>query len=520
MVGAGCVDGGGLQHFCCKCVPARACVKLWDINNPYTPIAAVESVFLCGPNIYRGSISCGGRYAIDFEIGFYKDDYGDCYIYLASNTLGHFLGPEDTRIFLPMGGEYHDNEVKKRDCRGMNFEWEVDLTPAYCTGVQIGRITIEPAPYTSVPVRPSCGPGSCPETCVCEIGCITIVDLDEYGLLRERKRTTCLVQEGYETYWKAELENDEWVKIEIETENPLTFRLTTSSSFPDPIEPVQRVCCSEDYNEEPTGCRMTAKWDKWDDPYADLISVRISGDGFSNSCTDCPCFCEYLCITYGTILGSESKIVPFNHYTNGWLADFSDASFSINMICDGCPSGRTKLELDSPYRIISTNPQSIVCPNLLNATWSFIKDEQTFDTGFIIVECVTCDEKCGTYRTDCCPGVDIPRTLFATLESIYGCDNLDGVQIPIIHGSGNNEWSGRVTTPGPENIGPCVTSLGLVCLADGWKLTDGQGLVIASATKVTCDPFEIEFSPNEPGVLAGCCEGIRPFAILGVRITK
>lgn len=528
----GCITGGGVAavdnvNFCCSCVPKRACVRIYSDADPYTPLA-VEQCQLSCEGEYIGSLTCDGGTPIDYTISFLKDLYTNaCEILLASTALG-LTG--DDRVRQPMGGEYADTTVKRRECRAMAFDFPVSLAGTGCGGGGTGFISISPGDYIGREPVPECGPGSDPDRCICDMACITFTDVDEYGEPIEKKTTACSTVNEYDQgEWAFNFDGGPRGRIIVAKEEPNPqFRLELDIpenpgdvDLPEPIEPVQDTCCHNNTYPAPSpeGCRMHAAWDSWDgEPYSQA-RIRIAGEPW-NTCSDCNCWCRCLCVTFSTIDGLQSKEACWDEYESAWLVDFEDedvgtVTVRLELVCDGCENPTTKILLSTSASTITTNPQGVVCPDLITGVWSL--DLGGNKSASLRAECKSCEQECLSFIPTGCCYEDISPNLTATIEDVAECANLDGATVPLVYAESGGAWFGELTTDLDGQ--PCVTRFSMTCTQAGWQLFTEGGAVIATSTAATCSPFEIEFCPIG-AVLAGCCDGNRVLASMCIRVTE
>lgn len=502
QVKSGCAAGGGTVEGqpCCKCVPQRVCMSLYDDADYGEGDGPIESVFGCLP----GTSSPEGRshyalfrlgpHSIDALVTIERDDYGDCRIWLTSEALGYDLTDYgDTRVSAYLG------DARRATCENHEWTFDVDLTPV--GGSDQGRLVMSAAPYTGrrpSPLRDLTGYARCWYRRIC----FTIDDGYE-----ERQAWGCW--DDYQRAWSGHVDHDgTWFIVYEDVEDPTVLSLL--SAWGDG-EQVTAACP-----------RMSADWDLG---YGVTASVR--GDSLA-ACRDCQCWCECLCVTFTDPQGVRTRaVVCEDPYTGGWSVAFGDLEFGLSLDCIGCENPITMLVLDSPIEVIGDNRRSIICPDRIEATWGLRLSES--ETVAIEVTCATCGEcpELGV-PTTCCPDRLLPTTLTATVENIVGCGNADGATFPVsIEGPVTEScWVGFVDVDVPYLPNKCRIRFGLRCNGMEFRGSTSAAPCTTEMTIVgellSCDPLEIVFERTvEDGpIRIGCCEAPGPESEIRVRITE
>ena len=476
----------------------------WDEN---TPVATVEADWIdvngAVKRKYDGQLTyCG--HTIDFEIEFDKDPYTlECDICFRSEMIGDSC--------VPMGGDYREPAVKRAECRTMEFEFPVDLSAVAYGGVGTGRITIAPADYQTEP--------SCPDQEECYAYRVCITRTDTYG--NEYQNRACL-----ETFydgsrgWEAYTNEEETEAVLITREDTEDGDVFLNFELGDETARIQAECPA-----------MYAVWTLYDGS-----SVKVEKDRKAR-CTDCKCYCRCLCVTYQSSDGVlERGIACEQRDIYGCRTVFSvtlaDKELEFYLRCDGCETLSTVLGMSGldGGTLVTEKELDILCPDGLEAQWTYqIANSQT---ATIYVECVQCGSECSVDELGvhvlCCPDreTNIPRVLYATIESAVDCPSLDGAVIPLALdsalGADSSCWTGTITVP--LFGGTCIQRISVMCTGDGaggnvWRITQTEcGIGTSSthnATVISCDPLELTITFY--GV--GCCEG-GVGATIGVRITE
>lgn len=490
----GCADTGAfIEGHCCKCVPALVCVSVLtseDLTNDpdWSPYVAVDSVQAewCGvtspvARAYSGTLAVGSI-EFDFRISFVKNEYNECWLAFESEALG-YVG--EYAVLAEMGGPYGETSVKRAECRAMEFQWDIDIYGVPAT------ITIAPADTIKQRKR------RIPTVCVYDRICVTVFDGYE--------ETTVYACQDPEGTWVATFDAGEVILTREAGDDAVNVSVVSWFGYGE----TKQASCPQ----------MYARWDfdggEW---------IKIIGDTQAR-CTDCKFHCRCLCVTFTDSETSVSRDVVcaeagYDGCDTSWTITLGGYEMTFSLQCTGCDPRVTKMRFEAPYgtTLISEPLQGIICPDQLSASWSFAIDEDT--VGTVEVECVGCGGTCSladlNVVTPCCPDrtTGIPVVLYATVESVTDCPQLDGQVITLLREgpfSANSYcWTGTLAVSLFGNT--CIQRITLQCTSsDGetnvWRISQSNCDVATSptntATIVSCDPLELTITIS--GV--GCCEG-------------
>jgi hypothetical protein len=125
----------------------------------------------------------------------------------------------------------------------------------------------------------------------------------------------------------------------------------------------------------------------------------------------------------------------------------------------------------------------------------------------------------GTVTNACCPGVNIPTTLYAHITNVSNCACLDGQILQLVWDGSLYFASGALSESGC-NSGNTI-NLRVNCTGGNWNLNSFCGTSgnnnSTNASSVTCSPLSVLFSGiafNQQGVNTPCCQGTVNITVL------
>lgn len=517
------VTGGGqngVDDWCCNCMPSQACVSLYSDSDCCNSLIwssgtqLVDALKTEWCNDYGGEFECDNG-KIDFAFDMIKDpaDTGNCFLCLSSVILGYLeSGGQDTRVCLPMGGTGHSNDVKISTCTSLGLEFDIsfaalsghpDFVAPYCDS---GSIIINPADNIAASGKPGLLANPSVSDCLYTRACI----LYNSGDFQDSAKA-CYDAES--SGWAFTFDSDlvpPSISVSLNGDSDPPYLSMTSDYFSGSA--VDATCP-----------QMEARWDNSDTEW-----IRIRGD-LGGYCTDCECNCRCLCVNYiGSDKTQDSLTFCFDQTGVNTMAGID---FSWDLKC-GCENNNFTTTLGmsvSSGTIVGDIYKSIICPDQLDATWS-IEFSET-ESASVRAKCAECSDDCPPELgvTACFDNVayrvrPIPLFLFATIESIDGCDNLDGevidLEIENIDAA-TPCWQGSGTTD------DCTTYISITCATDDngsgiFKLYPSLCSIQTGAGNIgntlSTDPLEVEFD-NLSGIF-GCCEPYANLAEVKVTVTE
>jgi hypothetical protein len=111
------------------------------------------------------------------------------------------------------------------------------------------------------------------------------------------------------------------------------------------------------------------------------------------------------------------------------------------------------------------------------------------------------DPTLGPITNTCCPGVNFPQTIHATLHNVVGCPLLDGVSLALPWNPFARLWSGTTTVFGNQQI-----NIGLACTNGQWAPAGnvcGAPMANVLPLSQSCTPFALTYSFQVFN--SGCC---------------
>jgi hypothetical protein len=508
-------DTGDNCYKCCRCLPKRACVRLYTTSEDCPcatediAVAAVsnQAAVDCSGEwpTYVAILYCGGS-PITLSFTFEKDEEG-CWVYLESACLGY---TGEDRLRVPIGGEDHDDPTRRENCIAFGFEFDVDLSGCeYECGAGIISLELDEMLLWEEEYNE-------PEDCIYGRVCICHDPAGPDSGASKTCEKVCVDGEGVDASWEAELDAGD-VLISVESESPLILSLSTSGGLSAPVEPNQEAECP--------GMRTV-----WELENGDTISVLGERRIVVNDST-CRCHCECICVTYRE---SETTNAPMRRALacwdedyQGWTAVLSDpleidpdVSISFSRRHDHC-TGNSYLVLEG-----SADPdnerQLTECPNF-NVGWAVHdyhgEEGEAVD---ITVQCAGCtDCTAPTIVEDCQACPEIPVTLTVTIENTNAdCACAEGLTATIVYDFDpiSPAWRGTFTTG-------CFNGVTVELTCSGEYGCDGAFRLNlscfpnndANTGDCSCDPLEIVFT----GQGGGCGQCDEPATSqFDVRITE
>lgn len=505
-----CSQGAGFNP-CCSCLPLRLCVDLFTdevgcicAGTLYTPVASDQFVLDCSlPEVtWSGSLICANapNSPIDITIGFLKID-GDCYVYLASVCLGYVDSPGyDTRLILPMGGPYHDDDARRARCVDFSFDFDVDLSNCLptcnaatisvsrdsliCRGSDRVGVNLSPCSYAF-------------DSCLYDRVCIQYEESYGYeGTIEEVK--VCITKNDYGDFWEATF-NGVTITITPSPDNLKELTLIITEGTPE--QSVQII----EYCDE-----FKVSWIIDDGSIVTIIGDQHAG------CSDCKCVCESLCVTIFNETNPTTAIrglATWDEVCLRWVG----VGETFWTSCDFC-TGITTLRSSVSIHFIE---DLLECPDI-TVNSNFDSGEDVYSIYIDCEKCIDCDLP--TDISNVCTCNSVPIELTATIENVTDCACADA-------GTAQLYYNFDPIDPAWKGVFKNLCGLGdviVVLKCDGGNCSANSGCerfqlqvdcsagIGCASVGCTCDPFELLFE----GIGGGCANCDDPVgANFDVRIT-